>query len=132
MKILVPTRRYPLIALKTGIVLAPKWLTIASIVHITRLFLTPTFSLLTATARIANELRRILRVLPSASRRKVFAQASGWIMNFSSLSSSNMDKTTELSYNHLISQLRKENADLRNEVRELRKLLTRKSDKPPN
>lgn len=93
---------------------------------------TPTFSLLTATARIANELRRILRVLPSASRRKVFAQASGWIMNFSSSSSSNMDKTTELSYNHLISQLRKENADLRNEVRELRKLLTRKSDKPPN
>lgn len=43
-----------------------------------------------------------------------------------------MDKTTELSYKHLISQLRKENADLRNEVRELRKLLTRKGDKPPN
>ena len=43
-----------------------------------------------------------------------------------------MDKTTELSYNHLISQLRKENADLGNEVRELRKLLTRKGGKPPN
>lgn len=70
--------------------------------------------------------------ITSASRKKVFAQASGWIMNFSSSSSSNMDKTTELSYNHLISQLRKENADLRNEVRELRKLLTRKGDKPPN
>lgn len=42
-----------------------------------------------------------------------------------------MDKTTELSYKHLISQLRK-NADLRNEVRELRKLLTRKGGKPPN
>lgn len=132
MKILVPTRRYPLIALKTGIVLAPKWLTIASIVHITRLFLTPTSSSSTATARIVHELRRRLRVSPSASLRKVFAQASGWIMNFSSSSSSNMDKTTELSYNHLISQLRKENADLRNEVRELRKLLTRKGDKPPN
>ena len=37
-----------------------------------------------------------------------------------------MDKTTELSYKHLISQLRKENADLRNEVLELRKLLTKK------
>lgn len=43
-----------------------------------------------------------------------------------------IDKTTELSYNHLISQLRKENADLGNEVRVLRKLLTRKGDKPPN
>lgn len=86
----------------------------------------------TATARIVHELRRRLRVLPSVSRRKVFAQASGWIMNFSSSSSSDMDKTTELSYNHLISQLRKENADLRNEVRELRKLLTKKGDKPPN
>ena len=76
--------------------------------------------------------KRRLRVSPSASRRKVFAQASGWTMSFSSSSSSDMDKTTELSYNHLISQLRKENADLRNEVRELRKLLTRKGDKPPN
>lgn len=63
--------------------------------------------------------------------RRVFAQASSWIM-FSSLSLSDMDKTTELSYRHLISQLRKENADLRNEVRELRKLLTRKGVKPPN
>lgn len=132
MKILVPTRRYPLIALKTGIVLSPKWLTIASIVHITRLFLTPTSSSSTATARIVHELRRRLIVLPSVSQRRECAQASGWTMNFSSSSSSNMDKTTELSYNHLISQLRKENADLRNEVRELRKLLTRKGDKPPN
>lgn len=73
-----------------------------------------------------------IRVSPSGSRRKVFAQTSGWIMNFSSSNSSDMDKTTELSYNHLISQLRKENADLRNEVRELRKLLTRKGGKPPN
>lgn len=132
MKILVPTRRYPLIALKTGIVLAPKWLTIASIVHITRLFLTPTSSSSTATARIVHELRRRLIVSPSASLRRKCVQTNGWIMNFSSSSSSNMDKTTELSYNHLISQLRKENADLRNEVRELRKLLTRKGDKPPN
>lgn len=43
-----------------------------------------------------------------------------------------IDKTIELSYRHLISQLRKENADLRNEVRELRKLLTSKGVKPPN
>ena len=43
-----------------------------------------------------------------------------------------MDKTTELSYKHQNSQLRKENADLRNEVRELRKLLARKGVKPPN
>ena len=43
-----------------------------------------------------------------------------------------IDKTIELSYRHLISQLRKENTDLRNEVRELRKLLTRKGGKPPN
>ena len=43
-----------------------------------------------------------------------------------------MDKTTELSYKHLISQFRKENADLRNEVLELRKLLARKGVKPPN
>lgn len=43
-----------------------------------------------------------------------------------------MDKTTELSYKHLISQLRKENTDLRNEVLKLRKLLTRKGGKPPN
>lgn len=78
--------------------------------------------------RIEKEIESITMV----SRRKVFAQASGWIMNFSSSSSSDMDKTTELSYNHLISQLRKENADLRNEVRELRKLLTKKGDKPPN
>lgn len=43
-----------------------------------------------------------------------------------------MDKTTELSYNHLISQLRKENSDLRDEVLELRKLLAIKGGKPPN
>ena len=43
-----------------------------------------------------------------------------------------MDKTTELSYKHIISQLRKENADLRNEALELRKLLTKKGGKPPN
>lgn len=43
-----------------------------------------------------------------------------------------IDKTTELSYKHLISQLRKENTDLRNEVIKLRKLLTRKGGKPPN
>lgn len=93
---------------------------------------TPTFSLSTATAKIAHELRRRLRTSSSESRKKVFAQASGWIMIFSSLSLSDMDKTTELSYKHLISQLRKENADLRNEVLELRKLLTKKGGEPPN
>lgn len=96
------------------------------------LFRLPMSFLSTATTRIVHELRRRLRVSPSVSRRKVFAQASGWIMNFSSSSSSDMDKTTELSYKHLISQLRKENADLRNEVLELRKLLTKKGGKPPN
>ena len=60
----------------------------------------------------------------------VFALTSDF--KFSSLSLSDMDKTTELSYNHLISQLRKQNADLRNEVRELSKLLIRKDGKPPN
>jgi hypothetical protein len=43
-----------------------------------------------ATARIAHELRRRLRVSSSANRRKVFAQASGWIMSFSLLSLSDM------------------------------------------
>lgn len=64
--------------------------------------------------------------------KKVFVQTSGLKLSFSSLSLSEMDKTTELSYKHLISQIRKENADLRNEVLELRKLLTRKGGKPPN
>ena len=63
---------------------------------------------------------------------KVFALTNGLKLSFSSLSLSDMDKTTELSYNHLISQLRKENAYLRNEVRELSKLLIRKGGKPPN
>lgn len=63
---------------------------------------------------------------------KVFALINGLKLSFSSLSLSDIYKTTELSYNHLISQLRKENADLRNEVRVLRKLLTRKDGEPPN
>lgn len=43
-----------------------------------------------------------------------------------------MDNTTELSYNHLIPQISVFFSELRNEVRELRKLLTRKGGKPPN
>ena len=62
---------------KTGIALARKWHTIASIVHITWLFLILTSSSSMATARIAHELRRRLRASPSASQRKDFALTSG-------------------------------------------------------
>lgn len=85
-----------------------------------------------ATARIAHVSKRRLRASALANQRRACAPTSGWGMSFSSLSLSDMDKTTELSYKHIISQPRKENADLRNEALELRKLLTKKGGKPPN
>lgn len=101
MKILVPTRRYPLIALKTGIVLAPKWLTIASIVHITRLFLTHTSSSSTATERIAHVSKRRLRELPSGSLREAYAPTNGLIPSFLLLSLSDMSYK-EIVLNYII------------------------------
>ena len=83
--------KIPTHCVKTGIVLAPKWLTIASIVHITRLFLTPTSSSSTATARIVHELRRRLIVLPSVSLKKVYVPTSGLIQSFLSLNLSDMN-----------------------------------------
>ena len=50
----------------------------------------PTSSSLTATARIVHELRRRLRVSPSARLRKAYAPTSGLVPSFSSLSSSSV------------------------------------------
>lgn len=75
---------------KTGIVLARKWHTIASIVHITWLFLTHTSSSSTATARIVHVSKRRLRVSPSVSRRKAYAPTNGLILSFLSLNLSSV------------------------------------------
>ena len=75
---------------KTGIVLARKWHTIASIVHITWLFLTPTSSSSMAIARIVHVSKRRLRVSVLVSRKRAYAPTSGLIPSFLSLNSSSV------------------------------------------
>ena len=42
-----------------------------------------------------------------------------------------MEDLTEIAYKHIISQLRKENEELRNDVLKLRRMLVKRDRKPP-